>query len=119
LADGHSAVTTAAPPQATNAATHGVRATAASLEPSLPAPFTPRPEPKTCAICRKPALYYFTPTQGRCSAHRLTPTAEVRELLRAWDGRSAAKGAECDMFDRHSKVAASRRGFRSCRLGQR
>jgi hypothetical protein len=38
LADGDSGVTTAAPPQATNAATPGVRATAASLEPSLPAP---------------------------------------------------------------------------------
>jgi hypothetical protein len=37
LADESSAVTTAAPPQATNAATPGVRATAASLEPSLPA----------------------------------------------------------------------------------
>jgi hypothetical protein len=37
LADESSAVTTAAPPQATHAATPGVRATAASLEPSLPA----------------------------------------------------------------------------------
>ncbi len=37
MADESSAVTTAAPPQATNAATPGVRATAASLEPSLPA----------------------------------------------------------------------------------
>jgi hypothetical protein len=38
LADESSAVTPASPPQATNAATPGVRATAASLEPSLPAP---------------------------------------------------------------------------------
>jgi hypothetical protein len=37
LADESSAVTPASPPQATNAATPGVRATAASLEPSLPA----------------------------------------------------------------------------------
>jgi hypothetical protein len=38
LADESSAEPAAAPPQATNAATPGVSATAASLEPSLPAP---------------------------------------------------------------------------------
>jgi hypothetical protein len=50
LADESSAVTTAAPPQATNAATPGVRATAASLEPSLPAPIRLKSTAEHCVM---------------------------------------------------------------------
>jgi hypothetical protein len=91
LADGHSAVTTAAPPQATNAATPGVRATAASLEPS--------PASIWCATCERtwpvPSYMVFGATEN-LSWHRAfeCPLPEalqayIRSLDRLYTGASA------------------------------
>lgn len=68
------------------------------------------PEPKTCSMCDRPALYSFQTgwdsqarrgvTEGRCKQHRDVPCAGAERERKMWEAREGIRQQFADEYDR-------------------